>query len=377
MRTWRNKPNVAKPAIAAGLHAGSQWRGLADAARYAELRAMNTPPALKATARWTRACGGIAVVLLFLVTGGLHAQNFNYTNIGGTVTITRYIGPGGTAVIPSTIEGLPVTGIGDLAFFSQIGVTNVTIPDSVTFIGISAFYGCSSLQAVIIPNSVTNLGQQAFCGCLSLASVTLGNGITRIEGGGSGNFFGTFESCVSLSRVEIPDSVTTISDGALDRGGSLGAFFYCTSLTNVFIGKGLTYLGVGTFSGCTNLVSVYFQSNAPTAGYDMSAQNIFSNGTVYYLPGTTGWSSTYVGRPTMLWNPEAQTTDGSFGVRQNQFGFNIAGTADIPVVIEASAGLAGDSWIPLQTCTLTNGLLYFSDPQWKNYPERFYRIRSP
>jgi len=42
----------------------------------------------------------------------------------------------------------------------------------------------------------------------------------------------------------------------------------------------------------------------------------------------------------MLWNPLVQTTDGSFGVRQNQFGFNIAGTPDMPLVIEASAGAA-------------------------------------
>jgi hypothetical protein len=33
--------------------------------------------------------------------------------------------------------------------------------------------------------------------------------------------------------------------------------------------------------------------------------------------------------------------------------------------------------MPLQTCKLTNGSIYFSDPQWTNYPGRFYRIRSP
>ena len=79
----------------------------------------------------------------------------------------------------------------------------------------------------------------------------------------------------------------------------------------------------------------------------------------------------------MLWNPQVQTTDGSFGVRQNQLGFNIVGTPGIPLVIEASAALAAASWIPLKTCTLTNGQLNFSDPQWTNYSARFYRIRSP
>ena len=31
----------------------------------------------------------------------------------------------------------------------------------------------------------------------------------------------------------------------------------------------------------------------------------------------------------------------------------------------------------MQTCTLTNGSIYFSDPDWTNHPARYYRIRSP
>ena len=52
------------------------------------------------------------------------------------------------------------------------------------------------------------------------------------------------------------------------------------------------------------------------------------------------------------------------------------GTANIPVVVEASTNL-GSGWVPLQSVSLTNGDFYFSDPQWTNYPGRFYRLRSP
>jgi hypothetical protein len=101
--------------------------------------------------------------------------------------------------------------------------------------------------------------------------------------------------------------------------------------------------------------------------------------TVYYLPGTTGWATfdddSGLG-PAVLWNPQAQTGDGCFGVQTNQFGFNITGTTNIPIVIEACADLASSVWVPLQSCTLTNGSLYFCDPQWTNYPCRFYRISS-
>jgi len=84
-----------------------------------------------------------------------------------------------------------------------------------------------------------------------------------------------------------------------------------------------------------------------------------------------------LGRPAVLWNPQVQTGDGMFGVQQNVFGFNIGGTPDIPLVVEASTNLAAQSWVPLQSSTLTNGSVYFSDPQWTNFPGRFYRIRSP
>jgi hypothetical protein len=74
-----------------------------------------------------------------------------------------------------------------------------------------------------------------------------------------------------------------------------------------------------------------------------------------------------------LWNPRPQ----SLGLQSNEFGFNITGTTNIPIVVEASANLATASWTALLTCTLTNGSIHFSDPQWADYPARFYRIRSP
>jgi hypothetical protein len=46
-------------------------------------------------------------------------------------------------------------------------------------------------------------------------------------------------------------------------------------------------------------------------------------------------------------------------------------------VVEACTSLANASWVPLQSLNLTNGAFYFSDPNWTNYPARFYRLRSP
>jgi hypothetical protein len=94
------------------------------------------------------------------------------------------------------------------------------------------------------------------------------------------------------------------------------------------------------------------------------------------LPGTT-WGATFGGRPTVLWNPQVQTSGASFGVRTNRFGFNITGTKNLVIVVEACTNLANHTWSPVSTNTLRGGSSYFGDSQWANYPARFYRLRSP
>jgi hypothetical protein len=79
----------------------------------------------------------------------------------------------------------------------------------------------------------------------------------------------------------------------------------------------------------------------------------------------------------ILWNPQIQTSDAHFGVKDNEFGFDITGTTNIPILVEASTNLASAEWIPLQSITLTNGLCYFRDPQWTNYPARYCRVTPP
>ena len=69
----------------------------------------------------------------------LQAEDYTYTTNNGTITITGYTGVGGAVIIPDTINGLPVTSIGDSAFSSRDGLTSVTIGNSVTSIGDSAF----------------------------------------------------------------------------------------------------------------------------------------------------------------------------------------------------------------------------------------------
>lgn len=307
-------------------------------------------------------CGSLSTVTIRDGVTSIGNQAFIFSGLN-TITIPNTVTNIGAAAFygtPLTSLSIPnsVTSIASETF-GACALTSIVIPQSVTSIGASAFQYCYGLTSVTIPNSVISLGDWAFFRCTSLTSVTIPNSVTSI-----GN--GAFNSCTNLARVTIGNSVTNIG---------WNAFLNCTNLTNVTIGTSVTSIGDQAFGACYGLTGVYFQGDAPSPGASVfSADN---NVTVYYFPGTTGWGPTFAGLPSVLWNPQVQTKDTSFGVRSNQFGVNITGTANIPVVVEATTNLASPVWSPLQTMTLTNGAVYFSDPAWTNYPGRFYRLRSP
>jgi len=296
--------------------------------------------------------------------------------------------------IPSTINGQLVTSIGSQAFWG-CSLTSVTIPNSVTNIGHIAFRHCASLTSITIPNSVTSIGYGAFQYGCSLSSITIGNSVTSIKAG-------AFQSCTSLEAITVADlnPVYSSVDGVLFNQSRTSliqcperktgtytipntvteivasAFASCSSLTMVTIPNSVTEIGGGGFYGWINVTGVYFQGNAPFLHEGRGTPPVFGGvtATVYYLPGTTGWDSTFGGLSTALWslpNPLILTSSSSFGVQTNRFGFIISWATNIPVVVEASTTLINRTWFPVATNTLTDGWSYFSDPQWTNYPGRF------
>jgi hypothetical protein len=355
---------------------------------------------------------------------------FLYTTNDGTITITGYTGSGGAVLIPGTLDGFPVTTIGDSAFrqrdltsvtipnsvltlgdraffgctnlasvtlgnsvtaiqdwaFSRCySLTGITFPASVTTIGEGAFYLCTGLTNVTIPDSVVSVDDWAFAWCAYLAQVTFGNGLSRIDDR-------TFSHCFSLTSVTIPDGVKSIGTKAFSSCYSLTnvvigngvtkieswVFSDCYSLTEVTIGKRLRSIGDWAFYLCANLKAVNFRGDTPT----LSNSGVFAgadSATIYYLPGTTGWGPTFDGLPTALWSlPQPVILDfgAGFGVATNSFNFVISWATNLAVVVEASATLNGSAWSPVATNSLTDGWAYFSDPEWSNSPTRYYRARA-
>ena len=109
---------------------------------------------------------------------------------------------------------------------------------------------------------VLSIGNYAFYNCTSMESVTVSNSIGYIG-------LGAFSGCTNLKNIDIRTS-----------GGNTiyiydGAFYGCTSLDNVVIPGSVRFISQttgSTFAGCTNLKSVVIENGVTTI-----VQAIFEN----------------------------------------------------------------------------------------------------
>ena len=178
---------------------------------------------------------------------------FSFSEDGQTVSITGFDGSRSVVEIPETYGGAKVTSIAAGAFRGQTMITDVVIPEGVTYIGREAFAGCSALVRVQIPTSVTQVGanlfegtpydstltgelvyinsilyrcqsdavtvsirqgttviaEEAFINRVNLAAIVVPDGVSYI---GSN----VFKNCSALSQIEIPKSVRDIVANAFD-----------------------------------------------------------------------------------------------------------------------------------------------------------------
>lgn len=100
---------------------------------------------------------------------------FHYRVENGGAVITGYEGSATLVEIPSTLDGYPVSKIGERAFEGNTALAAVVIPEGVSEIDWFAFYDCSSLFDITVPSTVTSIGHAVFDGCTH-ATITCPSG---------------------------------------------------------------------------------------------------------------------------------------------------------------------------------------------------------
>ena len=174
--------------------------------------------------------------------------------------------------------------------FSNTGIKNAVIPESVRNIGVYAFYGCAALETLEIKGTVKEIGEQAFIDCDKLKAITM-------AGVGSIDDY-AFYGCKSLVNLTINGLVERIGQSAFAHcdnlesveTGSTGvigdyAFYECKRLNDVTVNGDVSKIGAYAFYKCINLASVSVAGAAEVIGdfafYDCNKLSSFE------IAGTT------------------------------------------------------------------------------------------
>lgn len=198
----------------------------------------------------------ILISTVFSVTAFATADDGTYKNFKYTVTdensavISKYTGNESSVEIPESINGYPVTEIGDSAFKGNFSLKNAEIPDSVKIIGDYAFNDCTGLESITIPESVEKIGKSAFFYCTRLENVNVSDGIKTI---GDGAFFG----CYSLKSFKITESVNSVGEYAFGR---------CSELKSVTVENGIKSVSNQMFADCTSLNEIVLPNSIESIG---------------------------------------------------------------------------------------------------------------
>lgn len=193
--------------------------------------------------------------------------DFEYVAYDKYVEITRFsISSSVTdVVVPSRIDGLPVTKIGAQAFIERPRIESITLPEGIESIGEEAFALCSNLKTIKLPSTLKDIGNLAFVRCNMLTDINLPDSLLTI---GDDSFAG----CRSLRSVSIPDSVYDIGKSAFSNCIELEKITFpkglryvvdeevckgCTSLKEVNIQNGPSLIGSNAFADCKSLEKIY------------------------------------------------------------------------------------------------------------------------
>jgi len=166
------------------------------------------------------------------------------------------------------------------------GVKKVVVTEGVTSIGRELLQCCDKLTSVTMADSINEIEIGAFAYCTALTDIKISKNVKVIEN--------VFIGCTKLTSVTIPNGVTRI-------GGA--AFAWCPSLKSITIPNSVKEIGLGAFRSCDNLTSITIPDSVTSI--DEIAFFCCPNLSSITIPN----SVTSIGKKAVGYNSDDTTTD--------------------------------------------------------------------
>lgn len=135
--------------------------------------------------------------------------------------------------------------------FSDSGLDNFSMPNSITNLGDGIFANCTNLQKIYLSSDLKSLPSNTFSKCNRLIEVGMPSKLKSI---GSS----CFSNCSNLKSIELPENLESLGEGC---------FSGCTSLLYIEIPENVTELPSYCFDECSNLKEISLGKNIETIHY--------------------------------------------------------------------------------------------------------------
>ena len=164
---------------------------------------------------------------------------------------------------------------------------SVVIEDGVTTIGACAFLDCSNLTSIVIADSVESINFSAFACCDNLEKFVVDEDNQHYSSDEYGVLFNKDKTKLikcpvgnKITNYTVPDTVTEIASGA---------FYGCSSLVKVVLGKNVAVIGESAFENCTLLTNLTVPKTVTEIKYN-AFNGCYKLADVQYLGTLEDWN---------------------------------------------------------------------------------------